>query len=327
MISNLQRPIKNEFDIHTTAEEVIQGYDMNGKTVIITGGYSGIGLEITRVMTKAGATVVVPARTQTKAIENLKGFDQVEVEILDLMDSGSIDQFADEFLDSGRTLDILILCAGIMYTPLRRDSRGYESQFSTDYLGHYQLSARLWPALKKARDARVISVSSLAHRLGGIHFDDPNYLEHKYDKFDAYAQAKTANALFAIGLDERAKKYGVRSYAVHPGCVPTTDLTRDIPMEERVARPVIGQDGKPVADEQMIEFKTIPEGAATLVWCAVSKELKKIGGVYCENCNIAELVADDYPQRNGVRRWAVDTRNADQLWKLSEELTNIKFDM
>lgn len=326
MTINIQNPLSTGYDAHTTAEEIIKGEDLTGKTVIITGGYSGIGLEMTRVLTKAGARVIVPVRTPEKAKKNLDGLQNVEVAQLDLMNWESIDLFADSFLDSGRTLDTLILCAGIMYTPLRRDIRGYESQFSTDHLGHFRLTARLWPSLVKAKSARVVVLSSLAHRLCGIDFDDPNFEHKEYDKYVAYAQTKTANSLFAVQLDRIGKEYGVRAYAVHPGSIPATDLTRDLKPEERVARPLTDNDGNPLSDESRIQFKTIPEGAATAVWCAVAPELQNIGGVYCEDCDIARLVADDYPGRDGVRRWAVDPEAALRLWSMSEEMIGITFD-
>src|SRR5262244_4018299 len=162
-----QKPLKSGFGAKTTAREVLAGSDLTGKIAIVTGGYSGVGLETTRALAEAGATVVVPARTLEKARTALDGIPRVELETLELIDPASIDAFADRFLDSGRPLDILINNAGIMAPPLQRDARGYESQFATNHLGHFQLTARLWPALQRAGHARVVSVSSTGIASGG----------------------------------------------------------------------------------------------------------------------------------------------------------------
>jgi NAD(P)-dependent dehydrogenase (short-subunit alcohol dehydrogenase family) len=169
---------------------------------------------------------VVPARNTEKAEKSLAAIPNIELEALDLMDPQSIDAFAERFLSSGRPLHILINSAGIMAPPLMRDKRGYEAQFATNHLGHFQLTARLWPALKRAGSARVVAVSSRAQRLGGVHFEDPNFEIMEYDKWKAYAQSESANILFAVELDRLGKNYGVRAFAVHPGLVPTTDLGR-----------------------------------------------------------------------------------------------------
>lgn len=320
-----QMPIHSGFDAKTTAEDVIKGIDLKGKIAIVTGGYSGIGLETTRVLANAGATVIVPVRTIEKGREALKGIPNVEIDTMDLMDPASIDAFAERFLETGRPLHILINNAGIMAPPLRRDSRGYESQFSTNHLGHFQLTARLWPALKQANGARVVAVSSRGHRLGGVDFDDPNFEHKEYDKWKAYAQSKTANILFALELDKRGKAYGVRAFSVHPGLIPDTNLGRDLTKEEFGARPILDEHGQPVSNEQNAEFKTIEQGAATIVWCAVSPQLNGLGGVYCEDVDIAKAVPEDSLDPAGVRPWAINPQLAQRLWELSESLTGVKF--
>ena len=206
---------------------MLGGKDLSGKTVIVTGGYAGIGLETTRVLSEAGATVIVPARSAEKARANLEGFPRVELAALDLMNPESIDAFAESFLASGRPIDLLINNAGVMACPLSRDSRGNESQFSANHLGHFQLTLRLWPALIKAGGARVISLTSRGHRFSDVDFDDPNFDRRPYDKWKAYGQSKTANALFALGLDRRGEAHGVRAFSVHPGGI-LTDLTRHL---------------------------------------------------------------------------------------------------
>ncbi len=182
IISSLQQPILSGFNAFSTAQEVIQGIDLTGKTVIITGGYAGIGLETTKALTSVGAHVIIPARDIEKAGKNLTGIENIELEKMDLMDPSSIDAFAERFTASGRSLDILINNAGIMWVPLRRDSRGIESQLATNYLGQFHLTAKLWPALKKSNSARVISVSSYGHQMAPFDFEDPNFEKREYDR-------------------------------------------------------------------------------------------------------------------------------------------------
>ncbi|RKD71347.1 NAD(P)-dependent dehydrogenase (short-subunit alcohol dehydrogenase family) [Sinobaca qinghaiensis] len=306
-----QKPISSGFSKDSTAAEVLEGIDLTGKTAIVTGGYSGIGIETTRALADRGAVVIVPARSVDKAETSLKGIPNVEIETLDLMDPGSIDAFADRFLESERPLDILINNAGIMTPPLMRDARGYESQFATNHLGHFQLTARLWPALKQADGARVVTVSSAAHMYGGIDFDDPNFETREYNKGLAYAQSKSANALFTAGLDKRGYAHHIRAFAVHPGGIKT-DLFRYISEAEA------GGGG-------ITDFKTEEQGAATSVWCATDPQLNNRGGVYCADADIAETASsmDDMP--NAVFEHALDPHLAERLWELSEDLTGVAF--
>ncbi|WP_010649941.1 oxidoreductase [Oceanobacillus massiliensis] len=319
-----QMPIHSGFDPKTTAEEVIKDIDLQGKVAIVTGGYSGIGLETTRVLAHAGATVIVPVRTLEKGRESLKDIPNVEIAAMDLMNPASIDRFAEQFLENHDTLHILINSAGIMAPPLRRDNRGFESQFSTNHLGHFHLTARLWPALKRG-NARVVAVSSRGHRLGAVDFNDPNFEDKEYDKWKAYAQSKTANILFALMLDKRGKEYGVRAFSVHPGLIPDTNLGRDLTKEEFGPKPVLDEHGQPVSNEQHNETKTIEQGAATSVWCAVSPALQGLGGVYCEDVDIAKARSASSPDPEGVEAWAINPEFAELLWKLSESLTGVKF--
>ncbi|GGE34875.1 oxidoreductase [Pullulanibacillus camelliae] len=320
-----QVPIDSGFGPRTTAQEVLGNQNLKGKIAIITGGYSGLGLEATRVLAEAGATVIVPARTREKAEAALKDLPNIELETLDLSDPQSINAFTQRFLASSRPLHILINAAGIMAVPLKRDSRGFESHFATNHLGHFQLTAGLWPALKQANGARVISMSSRGHRMSGIDFADPNYHHRDYDKWMAYGQSKTANALFAVELDKRGKADNVRAFAVHPGTI-VTDLARHLSDEELKAMGALDERGQRRIMEYNHETKTIPEGAATIVWCAISEQLKGKGGVYCENVDIAEINPVNSPTP-GVRPWAMDLKDAERLWTLSEELTGTTFDI
>lgn len=323
-----QTPIPSGFGPTTTAREVLKGIDLTGKVVIVTGGYSGIGLETTRALTEAGATVIVPARTPEKAHQALSNISRVEQGKLDLLDPASIDAFANEFLASGRPLHMLINNAGIMASPLTRDSRGYESQFSANHLGHFQLAARLWPALRDAHRARVISLSSRGHQRAGIDFDDINYRHRAYDKWLAYGQSKTANVLFAVELDRRGEASGIRAFAVHPGAVPT-NLIRHMTEDELRASGLSRTDsqgsipsGRSVAEGG--PFKTHEQGAATSVWCATSPQLAGMGGVYCQDVDVAPILPPDSASDFGVRQYAIDSKAAERLWTLSEELTGVK---
>lgn len=329
----LQHPIGSGFGAASTTHDVINGIDLAGKTAIVTGGYAGIGLETVKALALAGATVIVPARNAAKAKKSLVGIANVELATMDLMDPTSIDAFADNFSASGRALHLLINNAGIMWVPLQRDARGYESQLATNYLGHFQLTARLWSALAKAEGARVVNVSSWGHHFSPFVFDDPNFLHREFETFSAYGQSKTASILFALELDNRGKSAGVRSYAVHPGVIVETELNRHVSPEVLQGFGVFDENNKVINDPSK-GLKTLSQGAATTVWCATSPKLNDLGGVYCENAEIAELdlQADDSPARTDgvtimqhVMPYALEEKAAKSLWTLSEELAGITF--
>lgn len=312
-----QKPLPSGFGAHTTAREVLGDKRLDGAIAIVTGGYAGIGLETTRALQAVGATVVVPARTPDKARAALAGLERVELEHLELGDPASIDAFASRFLASGRPLHMLINNAGIMATPLRRDARGFESQFATNHLGHFQLTVRLWPALRKANGARVVSLSSRGHWNSGVDFEDTHFERRPYDKWVAYGQSKTANILFALGLDARGEAHRVRAFSVHPGAI-MTDLVRS--MSEEEIRAAVESANK------LAPMKTPEQGAATSVWCATSSQLGGMGGVYCEDVDIARVAAaNDDTSRRGVKAWAVDPAIADRLWARSEAWTGVRF--
>ena len=310
-----QHPIGSGYDAHTTAREVVADADLTGKQVVITGGYAGLGLETTRVLAEQGAQIIAGAHDVAKATANLAGVPGVTVRPLDLADPASIDRFADEVLATARAIDLLINNAGIMATPLTRDARGYELQFATNHLGHFQLTNRLLPALER-RGARVIALSSAGHRFSAVDFDDPNFLTRPYDRWRAYGQSKSANSLFAVELDARMKDRGIRAFAVHPGRILDTELVRHISIEDLIAAGIRRPDG--TLDQN--STKTVEEGAATTVWCALSSQLANLGGVYCADCDVSAIVPDDSTSLTGVRRWAIDKAFAERLWELSEHL-------
>jgi NAD(P)-dependent dehydrogenase (short-subunit alcohol dehydrogenase family) len=325
----LQQPLQSGFGATTTATEVIKGIDLSGKTAIVTGGNTGLGLETTRVLAAAGARVIVPARDIEKARLNLQQIPNVEIEPMNLMDPASIDAFAQKFLESGRPLHLLINNAGIMWVPLKRDARGIESQLATNYLGQFQLVARLWPALEKANGARVVNVSSYGHQFAPIDFSDLNFEHREYKTLVAYGQSKTASNLFALELDERAKAFGVRAYSLHPGSIYGTELGRDASTELFKEMGYFAEDGT-IRPEIIAGLKTVAQGAATTVWCATSPMLDLIGGVYCEDCDIAELDSGSKEQRNGlgsagVQGYSLDAQSAKKLWAWSEQVTGIPF--
>ncbi|MET8036950.1 oxidoreductase [Streptomyces sp. NPDC005345] len=327
-MTTAQQPLHSGFGPASTAEEVAAGVDLTGRVAIVTGGYSGIGLETVRVLRAAGAEVVVPARDAARAAAALEGIDGVEVAAMDLIDPVSVDAFADGFLASGRPLHLLVASAGIMATPLTRDARGYEAQFATNHLGHFQLVSRLRPALRAAGGARVVVVSSRGHRFSPVDLDDPNFEHTPYEPFVAYGRSKSANALFAVELDRRGRADGVRAFAVHPGTIVDTGLAKHLSEDALRAAGAVEEDGTPVRDSAR-QLKTVPQGAATTVWCATSPALEGLSGVYCENCDISPLVPEadreawlrDEKAPAGVLAYAVDPEQAARLWELSERLT------
>jgi len=310
-----QQHIGSGFGAQSTAAEVVDGIDLSGKLAVITGGYSGVGIETTRALVGAGASVVVPARRPDHARSELEGIDNVEVDELQLDDLDSVHAFAQRFLDSGRTIDFLINNAGVMASPLFRVGPGWEGQFATNHLGHYTLTNLLWPTLDQG--ARVVELTSAAHRITGIHWDDMQFERDPYDKWQAYGQSKTANSLFALQLDKLGQDDGIRAFAVHPGGI-MTPLQRHLSREEMQASGWIDENGN-----VLVKFKTPEQGAATSVWAATSPQLDGMGGVYCADCDIADVVESIQPGGGGVMAHAVDPEQAARLWEVSANLTGV----
>jgi NAD(P)-dependent dehydrogenase (short-subunit alcohol dehydrogenase family) len=329
-----QAPIGSGFGAATTAAEVMEGVDLSGKVAIVTGGHSRIGVETVRALQRAGASVVVPARDRAKAAAALRGVDEVEIEPMDLLDPRSIDAFTTDFVRSGRAVHILVNNAAIMMVPLARDARGFESQFATNHLGHFQLTVGLWPALLRAEGARVVVVSSWGHRHSAIVWDDPNFERRGYNTLAAYGQSKTGNNLLAVEIDQRGRADGVRGFALHPGSI-VGNVADAGELEVLRAVGLVDERGEPVIDPAR-NMKTPEQGAATSVWCATSARLDGLGGVYCENCDIAPLVTDLQNPEEAARRdteikafgstplgvmpYSVDLDAAARLWDLSSNL-------
>lgn len=321
-----QRPLGSGFTASSTADDVLRGLDLSGKNVIVTAGHVGLGLETTRALSKAGAAITVAARNPYRAAAALEGLEHVEVDQLDLLDPESIDAFAHRYLASGRPLHVLLNNAGIMGGELVRDARGYEAQFATNHLGHFQLTLRLLPALQAAGGARVVNVSSGGHAFSDIRWDDPHFTTG-YDGLLGYGQSKTANVLFAVELDRRWRSDGIRGYALHPGISYGTQLGPSITDEELRGMGILDDDGNPVIDPER-EFKTLQQGASTSVFAAASPLLDDIGGVYLKNNDVAPLEDSVQPFEwgaeplvlKGVVPHAVNPDSARRLWELSERL-------
>ncbi len=317
MTAEQQVPMGSGFGMRTTAAEVLKGIDLTGSNAIVTGGYSGIGIEAVKALAAAGASVTVPDRRPDVARKNLAGIPGVEVATLDLADLNLVKTFADSYVATGKPLHILINNAAIMANPETRVGPNWESQFATNHLGHFALVAELEPALKAAKGARVVSVSSTGHKLSPVVFDDIHFQNRPYQKWPAYGQAKTANALFAVELDRRGQAHGVRAFAVHPGGI-MTELQRHLPKEEMIAFGWIDESGK--IHER---FKTVEQGAATETWAATSPQLNGKGGLYCEDCDIAQLTQPGTSRVSGVDPHAVDADAARRLWQVSVEATGL----
>ncbi len=323
-MSHKQHSIGTGFTAAFTADEVLAGIDLGGKNVIVTGGHAGLGLETTRALTRAGALVTVGAREPERAARAVAGIERVEVSQLDLFDPKSIDAFAARWLESRRPLHVLVNnAAPLPSKTVVRDARGYELQFATSHLGHFQLTLGLLPALRAAHGARVVNVSSGAQRFGEIRWEDPNFTTG-YESRLAYAQAKKANVLFAVELDRRWAKDGIRGYAVHPGVVVGTGLNNSAGPDALRAMGLIDEAGQPIIDP-LRGKKTPQQGASTIVFAAASPLLAEIGGVYLKDNDVSplddaprSLTADSIPAE--VASSSIDPGSARRLWELSERL-------
>lgn len=312
----IQLPIKSGFNKSSTASEVLAGLVLADKTAIITGGHSGLGFESTKALAAAGVHVIVGARNVAAAQKLLNNIPRVTVKELDLSDLQSVKRFADDIVSSKFHVDMLICNAGIMASPEIRIGSGWEAQFATNHIGHYVLTNLIWDMFNSG--GRVVCVSSAGHHLSAIRWDDIHFETEPYDKWVAYSQSKTANALFALQLDEYGRGHNIHAFSLHPGKI-FTPLQRHLTTEEMIAAGWLDKAGKPVDPT----FKTSEQGAATQVWAATSPKLNGLGGLYCEDCEIAKPASAYTELFCGVCDYAANLEEAQKLWNLTADLTGV----
>lgn len=311
----IQTPIHSGFNKTSTASQVIAGLPLAGKTAIITGGCSGLGLESTKALAAAKVNVIVAVRNVDAAEKSLGNIPNVKVMPLDLADLESVKNFSNIIVDSRVKIDMLICNAGVMACPEQRVGKGWESQFAINHVGHYALTNQIWSALNV--DARIVCVSSAGHHNSHIRWDDIHFNHSTYDKWVAYGQSKTANALFALQLDEYGKDFNIRAFSLHPGKI-RTPLQRHLTMKEMCDAGWIDMEGN-IIDPT---FKTPEQGAATQLWAATSPKLKGLGGLYLEDCDVANP-AESQGTFVGICDFAANLAEAQKLWDYTAELTNI----
>ncbi|MCG8413747.1 MAG: oxidoreductase [Pseudomonadales bacterium] len=319
MTARVQQKLGSGFEAKSEPSQILEGIDLAGKVAVVTGGYSGIGLETTRALAGAGVKVYVPVRDPAKAEANLADVEGEVVSMqMDLGDLDTVRQFVSDLSEKESSLDLLINNAGIMACPETRVGNNWESQFAVNHIGHFVLTTGLLPLLLAAEAPRVVCLSSIAHRRSDILWDDIHFQSTPYEKWTAYAQAKTANALFALGLDLKYADQGLRAFSVHPGGI-LTPLQRHLPNEEMQALGWTDADGN-LSEQAAALFKSTTQGCTTTLWAATSPQLSGTGGLYCEDCDVANLATDDSPRYFDVAPWATQEESALRLWKLTEEM-------
>ena len=326
------------FGATSTTDQVLEGVDLRGKRVLVTGVSAGLGVETARVLAAHGAQVVGAARDLAKARaattavkDQAANGGSLELVELDLADLASVRRCADGVLAAGRPFDLIIANAGVMASPFGKTKDGFETQFGTNHLGHFVLVNRLASLLTPG--SRVVSLSSSGHRYSDVNLDDPNFDHSEYTPFGAYGRSKTANVLFAVEFDRRHRDRGVRATAVHPGGIET-ELARHLPPGS--TQQIIDEiNANRAAGAPAFAWKTVPQGAATSVWAGVVAAADAVGGRYCEDCHVAEVFdgatlsrdGSDGPDmvRGGVRPYAIDPEHAKALWAKSEDLVGERF--
>jgi NAD(P)-dependent dehydrogenase (short-subunit alcohol dehydrogenase family) len=323
----------NVFGAASTTEDVLAGVNLSGKRILVTGVSAGLGVETARALAAHGATVIGTARDLGKAEtatdqvrkDAAAGGGSFEAIELDLANLKSVRACADALVNRSEPLDLIIANAGVMATPFGHTIDGFETQFGTNHLGHFVLVNRIASLLRAG--GRLVNLASSGHRFSNVNLDDPNFERTPYDPFLAYGRSKTANILFAVAFDQRYRGRDIRATAVHPGPIQT-ELGRH--MDPAMLKAMVAQLEKQLAAEGKSSFpwKTIPQGAATSIWAAVAAPADEIGGKYCENCHVGQVVPDDVaisPTSEGVRAYALDPNAAEALWKKSEEMAGESF--
>jgi len=313
------------FGAESTADEVLEGINLSGKRVLVTGVSAGLGVEAARSLVAHGATVVGTARDLAKARRALAeaGNPPVDLVEVDLASLSSVRKAASDLIARAKPFDVIIANAGVMACPQGKTQDGFETQFGTNHLGHFVFINRLVPLLKSG--ARVVTLSSAGHQISDVDIEDPNFEHTPYQAFTAYGRSKTANILYAVALDSRLKARGVRATAVHPGGIQTElgrHLTPEL-IEQMMARV---NRGAKSGQAPAFRFKTVPQGSATSVWAGFVAPADAVGGRYCEDCHVCE-VNDDATSRVGVRSYALNLDRANALWRKSEEMVGERFSL
>jgi NAD(P)-dependent dehydrogenase (short-subunit alcohol dehydrogenase family) len=316
------------FGATSTTDEVLEGVDLSGRRILVTGVSAGLGVETARVLAAHGAQVVGAARDLAKAktatqsvrdgAKNGGGLKLIE---LDLASLASVRAAADALVADGRPFDLVIANAGVMATPFGKTADGFETQFGTNHLGHFVFVNRIASLMKPG--SRLVNLASAGHRFSDVNLDDPNFETTEYTPFGAYGRSKTANILFAVEFDRRHKDRGVRAVAVHPGGIQT-ELGRHMTAEDMAGLVKNITEANEKAGVAAFEWKTIPQGAATSVWAGVVAPVDEVGGLYCEDCHVAQVVEGE-GIRGGVRPYALDAARAKALWAKSEQMVGETF--
>ncbi|MDO9417258.1 SDR family NAD(P)-dependent oxidoreductase [Pararhizobium sp.] len=320
----------NPFGAKSTTDDVLSGIDLTGKRVLVTGVSAGLGVETARVLAAHGAHVTGAARDLKKAEKatasvraDAANGGSLELIELDLASLASVRAAADALLADGRLFDVVIANAGVMAAPFGHTADGFETQFGTNHLGHFTFVNRIAPLI--APGGRLVNLASSGHRFADVNIEDPNFEKTAYDPWVAYGRSKTANILFAVEFDRRHKDRGVRATAVHPGGI-RTELSRHL--GDGALEAMVSQINADLAAEghAPYELKSIPQGAATSVWAGFVADADEVGGLYCENCHVAEVTQNPASRiSEGVRAYALDTERAKALWAKSEEMIGERF--
>ncbi|AGA28297.1 SDR family NAD(P)-dependent oxidoreductase [Singulisphaera acidiphila] len=325
--------MSRQFGATSTTDEVLEGQDLSGIRVLVTGVSAGLGVETARALASRGAKVVGTARDLAKAehataqvrADAKAGGGSLELVALDLASLASVRTCADALRARDEPFDLVIANAGVMATPFGHTADGFETQFGTNHLGHFVLVNRIAPLMRPG--ARLVNLASSGHRYSDVDLDDPNFERTPYEPFVGYGRSKTANILFAVEFDRRHRSRGVRATAVHPGGI-LTELGRHL--DQSFFQVMIDQMNQELAAEGKppFQFKTTPQGAATSVWAGVVAEADNVGGRYCENCHVSAIVPDDFKLSaisEGVRGYALDPERAKALWAKSEAMVGERF--